>query len=382
MAIEKVRDREQLKIRREPHWYRMRTGCYLGFRKTGQPAQGTWIARWRIAETDQHRYQSLGYFDQLPDNERFDAAKKAANAWFDHLSDGGTLEVLTVKDACARYLIELERENGAAAAADARSRFERHVFHEPIARVSLPKLTKTQVITWRDSMQMRPMANGKPKSRASFNRDMVPFRAALNFALEQGFTTTDTAWRTALAPIKGEDNKRTTYLDRDQRLALIAAAGPDLALFIKAQCLLPVRPGALAAATVADYNPRLSLFTVRQDKAGAGRTIKLSQAAAELFGQAARGKLPSAPLFSRWDGQAWNKDSWKTTFKAAAVAAGLPSAASMYSLRHAVLTDMVASGVDPATTAKLAGTSLLMIQKNYFHLQQDAAASALERIAL
>jgi hypothetical protein len=32
--------------------------------------------------------------------------------------------------------------------------------------------------------------------------------------------------------------------------------------------------------------------------------------------------------------------------------------------------------------ATLAGTSLLMIQRNYFQLQQDAAAAALERIAL
>lgn len=382
MAIAKVKDREALKVRREPHWHRLQAGWYLGFRKTGAPAVGTWIARWRIAETDQHRYQSLGPLDHLPDNERFDAAVKAAKAWFEHVSQGGTTEVLTIKDACDSYVAHLERGKRTSTAADTRRRFEQYVFHTPLARVTLDKLTPRHIEAWRHRLEDMPTASGKPRSDSSTNRDMVCLKAALNHAVKKGHITTDRAWRNELVPVKDADGKREVYLDRQQRLALIAAAPADLAPFVKALAMLPVRPGALAAATVADFDPRLSLFTVRQDKAGAGRTIKLPPAAAALFAETARHKLPTAPLFARWDGKAWDKDSWKKPVKAAAAAAGLPADATLYALRHSTITDLVAAGVDPATVATMAGTSLLMIQKNYFQLQQDAAAAALERIAL
>ena len=39
-------------------------------------------------------------------------------------------------------------------------------------------------------------------------------------------------------------------------------------------------------------------------------------------------------------------------------------------------------GTDLATVASIAGTSILMIQDNYHHLQQEAAAAALEKVAL
>lgn len=62
--------------------------------------------------------------------------------------------------------------------------------------------------------------------------------------------------------------------------------------------------------------------------------------------------------------------------------AELPAGASLYTLRHSALTDMVAAGVDLLTTAKLGGTSVRMIEKHYAHLRADAAAAALEKIAL
>ena len=64
------------------------------------------------------------------------------------------------------------------------------------------------------------------------------------------------------------------------------------------------------------------------------------------------------------------------------IAAGLPADAVAYSLRHSTITDLVVSGLDMATVAALAGTSVPMIAKHYAHLQNDRAADALAGLAL
>ncbi|PIV36687.1 MAG: hypothetical protein COS34_01055 [Lysobacterales bacterium CG02_land_8_20_14_3_00_62_12] len=67
-----------------------------------------------------------------------------------------------------------------------------------------------------------------------------------------------------------------------------------------------MRSGAVAALTVADFDARAKTRTIRCDKtdAAAGRKILLLQNVAELMREQARRKLPTAPLFSRWDGSA------------------------------------------------------------------------------
>lgn len=60
------------------------------------------------------------------------------------------------------------------------------------------------------------------------------------------------------------------------------------------------------------------------------------------------------------------------------LAAGLPSGATAYSLRHSTITDLIAlHRLDTMTVAQLSGTSLLMIEKHYGHLLREHAARAL-----
>ena len=54
--LSKVGERERLKARREPHWQRLRTGCFLGFRPSKRGGKGTWIAR--VYDEDSRRYTS------------------------------------------------------------------------------------------------------------------------------------------------------------------------------------------------------------------------------------------------------------------------------------------------------------------------------------
>ncbi len=157
----------------------------------------------------------------------------------------------------------------------------------------------------------------------------------------------------------------------------------DLAALVTALSLVPLRPGAVAALTVANFDKRLGVLTVGKDKSGRDRKISLPETTAAFFATQAKDKLPTAPLLARADGQFWNKDSWKYPFKAAALAAKLPPAATAYALRHSTITDLIAlHRLDTMTVAQLSGTSLAMIEKHYGHLLRDHAAKALSALAL
>ncbi|MEO6924756.1 MAG: site-specific integrase, partial [Bryocella sp.] len=156
----------------------------------------------------------------------------------------------------------------------------------------------------------------------------------------------------------------------------------DAARFVRGLCELPLRPGALAALTVADFDARHKLLCIGHDKAGEGRFIPLPPATSKLIAEEARSKLPGAPLFARWDGAAWNKFAWMKVIHEAVAAAGLPSQTTAYTLRHSVITDLVVGGLDLHTVAKVSGTSVAMIEKYYGKLRQDVARDALAALAL
>lgn len=129
-----------------------------------------------------------------------------------------------------------------------------------------------------------------------------------------------------------------------------------------------------------DFDSRDGTLTVKQDKAGQGRVLLLPDSAANHLRAMAKDKLPTAPLFSRWHGSAWDKNSWKIPIKSAA--ASIDPNAMAYTLRHSTVTDLVSAGLDLFTVAALSGTSIAMIEKHYGHLQQDRAQKALAGLSL
>jgi integrase len=382
MDLSIVKTRSKLKLRREPYWHKLASGCFLGYRPSSVGSGGTWVARYRDAEEYTQKFNALGDFGDLPPNERFSAAQKAAREWLEHVSSGGSGKPISVRKACEHY---------GAGRPEAQARFKRHVFDDPIALVPLPRLTDRQVRNWRTRLENKPALasrskRGQPvtrkRSAATVNRDMTVLRAALNKALLQGDALTDRAWRAALRPSRGADNRRNLYLDRAQRRALIDALPADAAAFVRGLCLLPLRPGALAALLAGDFDARRSELMIMRDKEGAGRSILLPREVVVFFKEQSRNKLPTAHLFTRADGKPWNRDTWKIPIKAAARKAGLPEETTAYPLRHAVITDLVTGGLDLMTVAQVSGTSVAMIERHYAHLQREKAASALATLVL
>jgi len=388
--IDAVEARSRLKPRPAPYWHKLSNGCHIGYRRMTAGSEGTWLAQAYDSATQKQTRRSLGGFDHLPAHQRFDAAKKAAEVWLRHVGRGGSVDTTTVRQACEHYASHLRADGRETTASDLEGRFARWVYTEKFADIELHKLTRKHVDGWRQKLARAPVVIDphaqSPKTRnrspSSVNRDMTAVRAAFNMAHDNGAVTNDMAWRVALRPIENADGQRDAYLDRSQRTALIQLAAADVALFLRAMSLVPLRPGALAALTVASFDKRLSVLTIGKDKAGRDRRIKLPPQTAAFFTEQSKNKLPTAPLVARANGKAWDKDSWKKPVKAAAKAAELPNAITAYAMRHSAITDLVTGGLDLLTVAQLSGTSVAMIERHYGHLRADHAASALAGLAL
>jgi integrase len=376
MPLNTVKDRALLTPRREPYWQKLSIGHALGFRPSKTGRGGTWIAKYYDPATRNRTLTTLGDFGHIPPSERFTAAVAEAMEWFKHLAGGGTSEATTVRQACERY---------AARKPEAAARFSRYVYGDPIADLPLRKLTDRHVRDWRDRLEAQPALvsrsrsgsrKTRPRSPATINRDMVPFRAALNMALERGEVSSALPWRKALEP-QAHSGRRTLYLDKGQRTALLASLPPYAASFVRGLCLLPLRPGALASLRVQDFDARSSELTIPHDKAGAGRRILLPAGAVAHLQASSAGRAGNEPLFTQEGGTAWHKDAWKGPIKQAARAAELPDSTTAYTLRHSTITDLVQGGLDLLTVAQLSGTSVLIIERHYGHLQRTRAAQAL-----
>lgn len=388
-TIDTVNSRKLLKVSKEPHWQRLTSLCYLGYRKTGEE-KGTWVMRTQAEGKSERKYKALGSFSGVADSKLFDTAKKAAELHMAHLEKGGTAEIISVGKACDRLVQKYRDDSREDAAKDAEGRFKRWVHsNKKFAATPIQKLTAGMLADWRTKLAKTPamhqdktVVSDKPRAASSLNRDMAVLKTALNLAHEDGFTTSDHAWSSKLKPVKDANGRRDCYLDIEQRKALIACAAPDLAVLVRAMCLLPMRPGAVAAFTVSNFDKRLDALLIGKDKAGQDRKLILPASTAKFFAEQSKDKTPGAPLFARADGSAWNKDSWKYPFKDAVIAAKLPVAATAYALRHSTITDLIVQGLDTMTVAVLSGTSIIMIEKHYGHLRSEHATKALAGLAL
>lgn len=382
MDLSKVKDRDALRAQREPHWHRLSPGRYLGYRPSAREGTGTWIARVYDQNNRSYRFQALGDFAGAQSRDRFAMAKAEAEKWASLIERGGSAKLETVADACKAY---------GKINAEAVDRFKRHVDDDPIAKVSLQKLATHDVKAWRKRLEDKPAQTAKqkdgtiktrPRAPATINRDMSMLRAALNLALEDGHIASSTAWLKPLRAIESASRRRTLYLDRKQRRALLLAINGESEPFARGLCLLPLRPGALAALKVGDFDKRTGAIMIASDKEGGNRSIKVPKNVITLLNAQSKSKLPSALLFSRAGGEAWTRHTWKRPIRDAAIEAGLPAETSAYTLRHSVITDLVQNGLDLLSIAQMSGTSVAMIEAHYGHFRGDRAALALAELAL
>jgi integrase len=396
--IHNVGFRRSLKPRREPYFARVRRGEYIGFRKL-EDGSGTWIAR-RRNDDGRQEYKSLGF-----ESERFgfDEASAAAEAWFKLKEHDIKDEIVTVSDACRRYVEERRTSKSEECSHDAHRRFERTIYgrrdpdsgevlipENALGKRALAKLRTAHIKSWRDGLGLAPGAS---------KRTLTALKGALNLAVRERNVVATQAqeWR-EVKPLPGGNKRRDLFLDLDQRRALLAAAsaeefqqqhGKALRDLIEAATLTGARAGELVKARRSQFDARTGTMTFISGKGNDGprsRAVPLAPAAITLFSRLAKNKLPNAYLLTRADGERWQHSDWDELIRAAAKKAKLPAepkaGVCMYTLRHSWITEALMQGMTTLDVARLVGTSVLMIEKHYGHLVSSAARERLAKVEL
>jgi integrase len=413
VRIDTKRCRDALAPRREPYWYKLSRGRYLGLRKLAN-GHAAWIARYRDEDGAQ-QYQSLGEYSETSD---FDQAKEAAEHWFSDLARGVSDRTaegspVTVTTACLGYVRTLLAHERLEAARDAHLRFRRTVYGvtvddqihwrrgsarpvidaglpaapvvpkrkrrapeaHAIASVSLAKLMRAHLQGWQADL----IASGL--SKASVNRTFASLIAALNRAVEDRRVSRAVAQEWAeIERCKEAGRRRELFLDLSQRRALRDQAVGPVRDLIEATMLTGCRAGELISARRAAFDVRPKSLTVT-GKTGT-RTIPLAPASIELFARLARDKLPAAYLLTRADGEPWSHSDWDEDVRAAAARAELPQGTCLYALRHSFITQALLDGMTTLEVARIVGTSLTMIEKHYGHLVNDTARERLAKVQM
>ena len=108
--LSKIGERERLKSRKgdEPHWQRLRAGCFVGFRPSKRGGKGSWFARAYDTDAVKYSRKALGDYAGLSGHDLYFQAKRDAEDWADTVESGGvrSLDLVTVADACGSYLVD------------------------------------------------------------------------------------------------------------------------------------------------------------------------------------------------------------------------------------------------------------------------------------
>jgi integrase len=375
-ALSRRSYRARLAKRREPYWMRLSEGAYLGFRR----GPDTWIARYRGADLKQ-QYRALAGAVESDD------AKRMAEEWLAQLVGTAVRSAKrgSVRQALETYLEDLRRHGREDAARENEARFRSIVWGDRFALLALEDLTLDDTIEFRERLR-------KGRQNRSVNRHMTAVIAGLNVAHGLGHVGTSAAWRVKrLADDREDDGATAVFLTAEQRGALIAAASPNAASFLRGLELTGARPKEVAAATVADFDGEQLKLQHRKGRPAKLRTryVVLSAEGCAFFKAQCQDKLPSAHVFTENGMQPWRRHVWAREIRAAIAAHNktakgkerIPPSASAYSFRHARISELLQlHGVDPLSVAQQTGTSVMMLERAYFRFVPSAMRAKLAAI--
>jgi integrase len=99
------------------------------------------------------------------------------------------------------------------------------------------------------------------------------------------------------------------------------------------------------------------------------RVMTLNDEAFAILQRQCRGKEPGEVIFTRGNGRPWDKDTLDERFRKVRELAGVRERITLYDFRHLWVSEALMAGVDVFTVAKMAGTSVQMVEKTYGHLR-------------
>lgn len=295
----------------------------------------------------------------------------------------GQRPTCTLAEALSRYW--RERAEGSRSAANVWYQ-SRNLVALLGGETALDRLTDADLA--RAVAQLRGRRVGKRTGRrlgpASVNRHLELLRRVLIRARD--------AWGLAVAPLAFKAHRlrepapRARYLTPAEADRLIAAAAPHLRPAIRISLLTGLRLANVLRLDWREVDLQARVLTVAVKSAAPGGKPHLLPLAPALVAELANlGPRPEGPVFTRpgtgrWKGRAVPIRSWRTAWEGARARAGLPEA-RWHDLRHTTASWLLQSGADLATVRDVLGHESIATTTRYAHLETEAKARALARLA-
>jgi integrase len=302
----------------------------------------------------------------------------------------------TIRQACDDYLEDYRRRGGRAVDVLGYA-FTGHVLPK-LGALQVAKLTTIQLQDWHRSIAEQPprlrTRPGAPQNYAKFdvndpeavrvrrataNRLLNYFRAALNLAWRNGLVPSDDAWR-RVKPFRAVDAPVIRYLTTDEITRLLNACSGAVRDMVHAALLTGCRYGELCRLTVADYNRDVGTLTVRIGKGGKARHVTLTEEGPELFERLVAGRSVEEHILLREGDSTWGKSQQKRPMGDACARAGINPRVSFHVLRHTHASHLAMRGVPMAVIAKQLGhADTRMTERHYEHLAPSYVADTIRK---
>ena len=109
------------------------------------------------------------------------------------------------------------------------------------------------------------------------------------------------------------------------------------------------------------------------------RTITLNADAYAILARRCEGRLADAYIFPNRKGKPYTSVLLDDRFATVRKRAGIRSTITIYSFRHLWISEMLMAGVDVLLVARMAGTSVAMIERVYGHFRSQSYQEAQAR---
>ena len=390
--------RGRLKARHDPYWRGIEGGRHVGYRKGKK--RSSWIAR-LLSDDGKYKKKVLGLADDIEDADGdkildWSQAQTAAREWFKSASTNGVSAPdpgYTVREAVNDYIDWYKGENKKSLR-DVQGRIENFIL-PALGSAEVRHLTPVQIRNWHRKMALEPPRKrtrkgekqqyrdysgddeAKRKRQATANKVLTILKAALNKAWHDGEVASDEAWR-RVKPFKNVDAPRVLHLSGDECRRIINASDPDFRNLVRAALLTGCRYGELTAMQVQDFNPDTGHIYVRPGKTGKPRDVPLTEEGQGFLESLTVGRLPSARVFLREDGETWGYSHQIRRLAAAVENARIDKPVTFHILRHTYGSMLAMRGVPMAVIATVLGhADTRTTEKHYAHLLPSYVADTI-----
>ena len=385
--------RKRIKVSKDPYWRRIHPGLFVGYYKGHRG--GVWfMRRW---ENGKYQKERLGKADDFMDANGinildYKQAHRKAMGQDDSYAKrevGIRTGPYLVRDAMADYLEWYAIHRKAVRSAELT--INAHILPK-FGNKRVDELTTLQIRKWHENLAFAPArtrgikhrrtispddTEGMRKRKATANRILTVFKAALNHAWRDSFVASADAWL-RVKPFRAVDAPSVRYLSVKECIRLINVCPPDFRQLVKSALYTGCRYGELARMKCNDYNPDVGTILINESKSGKPRHVPLTEEGQDFFKQATAGRFGEEYLFLRDDGQSWNKSGQTRPMRELCEKANISPVANFHHLRHTYGSLLAMNSVSLQVIAHALGHSDTRItERHYAHLMPNYVADTI-----